>query len=1160
MKAFKSIFPSGVLSILVLSLMLSARAQSAVVVEGTITDSVTGTVLEGASVFVGISEGSGKSDASGRYSISLEEAGSFDLRVFKSGYEFLVVEKIDFADGKTVEQNFELTTVGGMGPLTRSAEEVLDEIPEGVGSVEGRITETVRSRPLTGVTVVLESADETVPDQETVTERGGQYAFTELPAGYYTLRFAYEGHQPATLSDVAIRPDEVTTWDWGLTEIPAQADGDVFIMDAFEVSAEVLTQREFDFKVLRKDAVNMVDLFSASDFAKFAASDVGEAIQRIPGVTVEGGKFAVIRGLNERYSSTLLNGAPVPSPDPDRQSVPLDLFPSEIVSNLVVSKTFSPYHPGNSAAGSLDILTNTFPEEFTVKFAVGTGTNSEAQKQYITGEDRRVLKVNFSDLGNNDTVALEAIQNEQIAPLFDDVPMDVDYKLEVGGKHTFDDGRNFRYFATFLQEWSYDSNIGIENEFFAAAPQTFIVIPADPPITFIAGSGDYAEGALSITRGTYDFIESTAEKTTSGLATFEFDLFSGGKHKLNYTGFYIDVELDRATYRDNGQYIGADEAALLNQDPEQVLIQLAGGFDEFSTMRFWETNLVNETRVLRTHQVGGSHEFGDGSPLKVRWIGSESSTSQKENHSISGSGWELPGELFQTGNNTDISSDFLPTASWRSTDEDQSFRRIDADYTLFWYDFEIKPLIGISREETSRDIAQEFVRYTRSSDPIDTDTILTGYATIDEAIRNRYSKIETNTPGAVDVLSEREVVGKYFSLSIKASDKFEIVPGFRLEDFEMTTSNGLGDGDFFNSEFLQNSSRFGRLIKAEQNAAILGYDAPLEPGFVGRIDENLYLPSLNVNYQYSESLRVLFAYSKTFARPSFKEFTYITTRDPVTLDYTTGNPNLTISPVQSYDLRLEFVKPGSGDLAAVSVFHKSVRDPIEKVTLFGSVQTDTFFNNPNTADIKGIEFELRKGLGFINEDSFWQYLSVGGNFTYMDAEVGVPETFRSLLAEGLTYTNVSGSDVKVGGGFFATDGGTTDLLDGDIGEAPTSRPLFDQPEWIVNADITFDHPEWGTRATLSLFAQSEVLDAAGGFLIGVSPTSAIPDRYRMAFHSLDFSLRQNFKENYYVSFSVRNITNSTRGVVYDEDLIGGSIKHREYKVGRDYSVSLGAEF
>src|SRR6185503_3794100 len=106
------------------------------------------------------------------------------------------------------------------------------------------------------------------------------------------------------------------------------------------------------------------------------------------GVNVVEGQFAIIRGLEDRYSSTLYNGAPVPSPDPERQSVQLDLFPAEIVDHTVISKNFVAELPSNSSGGSIDISTPSHPEnpiELSVKMK--TGINENAYDRFIEFND-----------------------------------------------------------------------------------------------------------------------------------------------------------------------------------------------------------------------------------------------------------------------------------------------------------------------------------------------------------------------------------------------------------------------------------------------------------------------------------------------------------------------------------------------------------------------------------------------------------------------------------------------------------------------------------------------------------------------------------------------------------------------------------------------------
>jgi outer membrane receptor protein involved in Fe transport len=213
--------------------------------------------------------------------------------------------------------------------------------------------------------------------------------------------------------------------------------------------------------------------------------------------------------------------------------------------------------------------------------------------------------------------------------------------------------------------------------------------------------------------------------------------------------------------------------------------------------------------------------------------------------------------------------------------------------------------------------------------------------------------------------------------------------------------------------------------------------------------------------------------------------------------------------------------------------------------VFGGAQFRTFFNNPNPADVKGIEVELRKNfdwLVYLGGPEWLNYLSIGGNYTYIDAEVDRTE-----------------AELKRSETFFLTPEGVV----AKFPELEPTRRLFNQPEWIANADLTFDHPDWGLKATVAYFRISDVLDAAGSASIGLSGNviGFTLDRYVDEFHELratvakTFELPDNFGQ---LTFRVtgKNLTDSKRRIIYDPEQTDGTFKEREFKVGRDYSVSL----
>jgi outer membrane receptor protein involved in Fe transport len=255
-----------------------------------------------------------------------------------------------------------------------------------------------------------------------------------------------------------------------------------------------------------------------------------------------------------------------------------------------------------------------------------------------------------------------------------------------------------------------------------------------------------------------------------------------------------------------------------------------------------------------------------------------------------------------------------------------------------------------------------------------------------------------------------------------------------------------------------------------------------------------------------------------------------------------------LSDVESFDARVEYVWGELGDLGAVSGFYKTVQDPIESIIVRnpadfsggGSALYRTFFNNPNQAKLWGIEIEGRKNLGFIPLD-IAQYFSIGGNYTYIWAKVDRTETELARTQP-----------------FFGTEGEPASLETID-----KSRRLFGQPEWIANLDLSFDHPDWGTKVTLSFFAISDLLDAAGSATIAPDGrvTSITLDRYVDSFSQLNLIMSQSWPLEFIdgdvtLKGNIKNLTDSERRIVYDQDSTSGRTAEREYKIGLDYSVSI----
>lgn len=127
-----------------------------------------------------------------------------------------------------------------------------------------------------------------------------------------------------------------------------------------------------------------IDFLSSEAIGRIGDSTVASALRRVPGVTLVDDKYVFVRGLGERYSSTLLNGAVVPSPDLSRSVIPLDIFPTSIVESLAVQKVHSANMPAAFGGGSVDIRTKGIPSDLVFNIEVGTGLNTESDGDFLS--------------------------------------------------------------------------------------------------------------------------------------------------------------------------------------------------------------------------------------------------------------------------------------------------------------------------------------------------------------------------------------------------------------------------------------------------------------------------------------------------------------------------------------------------------------------------------------------------------------------------------------------------------------------------------------------------------------------------------------------------------------------------------------------------------
>src|SRR5688572_955126 len=199
----------------------------------------------------------------------------------------------------------------------------------------------------------------------------GRYALPNVPAGTVTLQVRLLGYQPKTVTGLLLSRGGTLEQDIVLTPATVTLDATVVTADAERgsVNAALDAQRR---------APGIVSAITAEQIQRSPDGDAAQAVQRVSGVTVQDGKYVFVRGLGERYTTTTLNGARLPSPEPERKVVPLDLFPSSLLQTITTAKTFTPDLPGDFAGAHVDIRTREFPARRSMSYSASVGYNAAA--------------------------------------------------------------------------------------------------------------------------------------------------------------------------------------------------------------------------------------------------------------------------------------------------------------------------------------------------------------------------------------------------------------------------------------------------------------------------------------------------------------------------------------------------------------------------------------------------------------------------------------------------------------------------------------------------------------------------------------------------------------------------------------------------------------
>ncbi|HMZ24384.1 MAG TPA: carboxypeptidase-like regulatory domain-containing protein, partial [Saprospiraceae bacterium] len=230
------------------------------------------------------------------------------------------------------------------------------------GTLRGNVTDAVTGEPIMFGSVYIHQIGNGM-----MTDLDGNYSI-DLQPGNYDIKFTYIGYKDTVWNDVTLKSDDTITINCVM--FPSSV-----VLDDIVVKAKHNKSTTFALAAIKSKSANVMDGISASTFKAIGDGNAASAVGRVTGVSVQEGKYVYVRGLGDRYSKTTLNRMEIPGLDPDRNTIQIDIFPTQVIDNILVSKSYTADLPADFTGGLIDIATKDFPNRKYMTFSFGVSYN-----------------------------------------------------------------------------------------------------------------------------------------------------------------------------------------------------------------------------------------------------------------------------------------------------------------------------------------------------------------------------------------------------------------------------------------------------------------------------------------------------------------------------------------------------------------------------------------------------------------------------------------------------------------------------------------------------------------------------------------------------------------------------------------------------------------
>ncbi len=829
--------------------------------------------------------------------------------------------------GRQTELLLTQTLDGGWYALAETPTAATPDAPANDTAPRGTLRGLVRAEsgaPLKGARVLVRGREE-----EAVTDSYGAFSI-DLPYGAWEVSVVARGFAAQIVRDLQVDAEEREPV--ALSLVPAG-----LAMEDFIVKAPRITGSSASLLEERKTASAVADVVGAEQMRKAGDPDAAQALRRATGITVVGGRYVYVRGLGDRYAATTLNGSTLPSPEPEKRVVPLDLFPTSVLEGVVILKTPSPDQIGEFGGGIVQIRTRGVPSQRVLAVAgtlgARTGTTfRQAQVGPRGPTDFLGIDGGFRAIPK---LVIEDAADQPLKPqgIFSDAGYTPE-ELEAFGE-------------SFANRWD---------------PTTKRIAP-DGSLQFTLGNrwnlpgDDRRIGALlslnwSNSWDADDAFRRVYSTSESGLQLKRDTTFASAQNRVTLGGMAV---------------VGAN----LGKQHDIVSTTLLNRISTYDALVFRADDPTgsNDTRGVRFawaeqqlvfQQLRGHHGFLDGAPLTLDWRYAFSQATRLDPDRREG---------------TYVETEDGDAISQRGTWNEMAWGNLrdvnhDVQADLAYSVLRKAPRPGMIKaggmvvQRTRSSNLRRFSYELRGVDGLDLYGTIGGLLTPDnigasEPGDGGYAQIEEVTSNSDDYVAKQSLYAGYLMADVPLHARIRWMGGARVEDSTQTVSTF----ELFNPD-----------------------NVPVE----ARLHTTDVLPSTTMTFAIfpgdkPETMLVRVGYGRTLSRPEFRELSTVPFNDFRTGVLYYGNPDLQRGLIDHIDVRWEWY-PRPGENLSVAGFYKGFRNPIEQVTAVSAVSglASTFANAERATNL-GVEVDFRvtgEGLHEAIRD-----LYVSGNAAFIRSRI-----------------------------------------------------------------------------------------------------------------------------------------------------------------------------